>query len=204
MHPVRTFRLTEIQPPNRANSTNGPIEFFGEHLDLEIGCGVGWHPIQYAQQNPLRDLIAIEHTRTKFARFRSRFAHHPNLHNLFPIHADAVRWVAHHLPVDSVSRIFILYPNPEPKAPNRRWFRMPFMQQLLKVLKPGGEITLASNEPTYILEAIEYARKHWSLKVLESRSFDSAQPLPGIPRTHFDKKYLQRGQTCFDVRFLKP
>ena len=39
-------------------------------LDIEIGCGVGMHPLRYAKENPSRTLLAIEHTRTRFNTFK--------------------------------------------------------------------------------------------------------------------------------------
>jgi len=195
---VREFNLSRIEPPNGPdvaawlNADRAPV-------DLEIGCGVGWHPIQYAKNHPHRRLIAIEHTRAKFERFASRLEKHPDLANLLAVHADAIRWVAHRLPPESIEHVFFLYPNPEPKAPNRRWLRSPFLHCLLPKLKPGGRITLASNEKWYIDEAREWAENAWGLREMETRSFSGGQP-----RTHFEKKYLARGQTCFDVNWMKP
>jgi len=174
-------------------------------LDLEIGCGVGWHPIRYASENDGRRLIAIERTRAKFDRFRSRLARHPTLANLLAIHADATRWVPNALVPESIDRCFLLYPNPEPKAPGRRWFRMPFMHRLLATLRPGGEITLATNEEWYWQESLEFATRHWGLEIMEARSYRIGTiPTDDVPRTHFEKKYLARGETCHDTRLRKP
>lgn len=195
---VREFNLTQVEPPN-APAIGAWLEASRAPVDLEIGCGVGWHPIQYARNHPERRLIAIEHTRAKFDRFASRLETHPELGNLLAVHADAIRWVAHRLPPESIERVFFLYPNPEPKAPNRRWLRSPFMHCLLPKIKPGGEIILATNEKSYIDEARDWAANAWHLQEVRARSFTE-----GSPRTHFEKKYLTRGQTCFDVKWSKP
>ena len=75
------------------------------------------------------------------------------------------------------------------------------MHQLLKVLKPGGEIRIASNDQDYICEAIEWAEKAWPLEVFLKDSFD--QSTFKSPRTHFEKKYLLRGENCFEAGFRK-
>lgn len=160
--------------------------------------------MRYANENPDRKLIAIEHTRAKYAKFKSRVEHHPELHNLLPVHADAVRWVSHVLKPSSVSRILLLYPNPEPKAANKRWLRSPFFHRLMEVLAPGGEVILATNEIEYWREALEYGENFWGLHIRSRREFTQANQPPGVPRTHFEKKYLLRGETCFDVVFAKP
>ena len=109
MTEIRSFRAEKIRKPrNFIEPKFAP----GIPLDLEIGCGVGWHPIHYARQNPDRFLVAIEHTRTRFESFERRTVRHPELKNLMAIHADAIEWVTHVLMPESVERIFLLYPNP--------------------------------------------------------------------------------------------
>ena len=198
--PVRPFNLALVEKPEALRLP--PAELMKGPVDLEIGCGVGWHPIRYALANPGRSLIAIEHTRAKFERFESRLAGHEVIPNLFPVHADAVRWVSHALTPGSIDRCFLHYPNPEPKAANKRWFRMPFMHRLIEILKPGGEIVLATNEEWYWQEALEWAEKQWGLVITDKRSFKAVDSQE--PRTHFERKYLQRGETCFDLSVRKP
>ena len=165
-------------------------------LDLEIGCGVGWHPVTYAKQNHERTLIAIEHTREKFQKFSARAEKHA-LTNLIPVHADAVRYVTHAISPQSIDRVFILYPNPEEQASNKRWLRMPFFSELLSKVKVGGTVQLATNIAHYAEEAKQYATGVWGLACI-------AESNPKTPRTHFEKKYLERGETCFDLIFQKP
>lgn len=200
---VRPFQAEKIEPPTGFKDFRWPSTFQdGAPIDVEIGCGVGWHPIQYTKANPDRRLVAIEHTREKFESFQGRVEKHPSLSNLLPIHADATRWITHAFPIDGdlrVDRFFILYPNPEPNSPNKRWHRMPFFRRLIDVLKPGGTIELATNIESYAKEAVEYGRNAWNLEVVENKSFTER-----APRTHFEKKYLLRGETCFNVIFRKP
>jgi tRNA (guanine-N7-)-methyltransferase len=200
---VRPFNREQVDPPFDANSFSWPKTFTeSAPLDLEIGCGVGWHPIRYAERNPGRRLIAIEHTREKFESFQGRFEKH-GLTNLLPVHADAVRWVHHHLKNESIDRVFLLYPNPEPGNPSKRWLRAPFFHRLLEVMKPGAELTLATNIESYFKEALEYGENFWKLGISRQRTIVNPPP-DGIPRTHFEKKYLARGESCFDVTFRKP
>ncbi len=196
---VRTFNAAAVEPP-LVHTPLPPSFLDGSPLDLEIGCGVGWHSIQYANAHPGRRLIAIEHTREKFLSFQRRALSHPALATrLLPVHADAIRWITHMIEPCSLDAIFILYPNPEPKAANQRWFRMPFFHQLLGTLKPGATIHLATNVAAYALEAEQYAANAWNLKLENRNELTSSL----TPRTHFEKKYLARGETCFDLTFSK-
>lgn len=169
-------------------------------LDIEIGCGVGLHPIQYHGQYPERTLVAIEHTREKFEKFERRFINHGSPKNLMPIHANGISWVSQQLPHDSVDRFYFLYPNPNPKPGdlNKRWYAMPFMHKVMEILKPGGEIILATNEKFYRDEAMEYFLEEWGLKLKEEKELTKGF----AHRTHFEKKYLERGETCYNLIFI--
>ncbi len=166
-------------------------------LDLEIGCGAGYHPIQYALNHPHRNLIAIEKTVRKFTKFLVHFRKYPRLYNLYPIHANAISWIAKHIAPEEVEHCFIFYPNPYPKTRhhNQRWYAMPFMGFLLSRLKSHGTITLATNILDYWQEAQKYFTQVWHLEIVSS-SILSAE---FIPRTHFEKKYLSRGEVCYNL-----
>ncbi len=172
-----------------------PKEVFDVHqdIDLEIGSGTGDFAISYSQSNPNRFLIAIERTSNKFDTFKNKA--HPA--NLLPLHADARSVVVHCIPEKSLKRIFLLYPNPYPKKKqaNQRWHNMPFFDFLLTRLQKNGEITFATNIEDYYLDFVESIKSKENLKLLETRliSCDST------PRTAFEKKYLLRGEKCWNV-----
>ena len=142
---ARTFRADRIPAPTSDTSRLASAEIRrhladGRSVDLEIGCGVGWHPIRYASENPERVLVAIERTAEKFGKFRDRLRRHAALPNLLPVHADAVAFISHFVPDATIDRIFLYYPNPNPKNAAARWIRMPFFGTLAKKLRPGGRI----------------------------------------------------------------
>lgn len=177
-----------------------PLGKYGA-VDVEIGCGVGFHPIRYALENPDRQLIAFERTKEKYAKFLGRLAGHPPLPNLVPVHGDAVAWIAHGLGPASVDRYFILYPNPYPKESqrNRRFHEMPFFSHLVKTLKVKGSLTLSTNVPALAVEARERITQGWGLSLEE----ETVVPATERPRTHFEKKYLARGDTCWNLIFRR-
>ncbi len=166
-------------------------------IDLEIGCGVGWHPIRYARENPDRTLVAIERTAEKFGKFRDRLERNPALPNLIPVHADAVAWTVHHVPDAACDRIFILYPNPNPKNASARWVRMPFFSHLVKKLRAGGRIEIRTNIPDYAEEVREFAPGRGLTLFSERKVLLADLASPKDARTHFERKYLERGETCF-------
>ncbi|ODN42783.1 class I SAM-dependent methyltransferase [Piscirickettsia litoralis] len=170
-------------------------------LDIEIGCGVGMHPLMYAKSHPERFLIAIEKTREKFGKFSNKNNTFGPYQNLLPIHGNTTYWLPQHIGPEEVDQYFILYPCPYPKAAqaNKRWFNMPFMAYLIDTLKPGGKITMATNEKFYFDEAFEQAKNTWKLAILSAETL--AQNFPA--RTHFEKKYLERGESCYQLVIQK-
>ncbi len=164
---------------------------------LEIGAGRGLHAVQFAQANPDKQLIAIERTRVKYEDFSKR-SKKEKLDNLTPVHADAIPWVVHALPPQSLNGVFLLYPNPEPKNAQQRWLNMPFFEFLLSRLKPEAKIVLATNIKDYFEEAIEQTKQAWQLPY---KSFEVDKD---SKRTHFEIKYLARGEACYQLEITKP
>lgn len=169
---------------------------------VEIGCGVGWHSIQFASQNPKVGLVAIERTAAKFERFQHRIHAHNTLENICGINADATHFIDQNFPASTIDEVFLLYPNPEPKAVNRRWFRSPFLSRLAESMRPGARLHLATNIASYAHEAEEYAG-FAGLTVASHREVSNVID-PGFkPRTHFEKKYFDRGETLCLLEFRK-
>jgi tRNA G46 methylase TrmB len=203
---MRPFRAERLRPPpalgefldvwQKREPLNAPV-------DLEIGSGVGWHAIQQVQFAPDRFLIAVEKTREKFEKMTARIERNRaksgrNLSQLFPVHADAVAFAVHAVAEASVDRIFLYYPNPCSKNPAARWLRMPFFGFLLSRLRNGGTIALRTNLRSYFEESIELAETFWGLEVISRREFTREEVPPANAMTHFERKYLERGETCFE------
>ncbi|WP_127717103.1 hypothetical protein [Halobacteriovorax sp. HLS] len=195
---MRKFSIDNIPKPKIDS-----FEYPSLPLDIEVGCGVGLHPIQYSGANPDRYLVALEHTRDKFEKFHRRFINHGSPTNLLPLHENAISWISHVLEKETVSKYFFLFPNPNPKPAhqNKRFHAMPFMQQVIHTLRPDGEIIFATNELFYAQECKEFMTSTWKLQLIESKEITSRDGVRG--RTHFERKYLERGQTIYNLTFKK-
>ncbi|HJP46744.1 MULTISPECIES: SAM-dependent methyltransferase [Acinetobacter] len=188
---IRQFQAHRMQAPRDFQQIpNTPI-------CVEIGAGKGKHALLFTGQNPQTTLYAIERTKEKFLAMQKQ--HQLEVREyLNPIHADALPWIVHALFPAQVEHFFILYPNPEPHNPAQRWLNMPFFEFLISRLKPNGTITLASNIPEYIDEAEQQLIELWKLPYEKQKiASDSA-------RTHFEIKYLERGELCQQLLITKP
>lgn len=193
MNLLRTFEPSRVPRPPLVPETHAWSKF--AYLDLEVGAGNGMFAEEYCLLHSERALLSLERT-----FLRSQALMNRRQPNLFSYRVDAVNFVTHFLPSQSVNRIFILYPNPYPKAKqsNLRWHNMPFMECLLSRLKSGGELNIATNILSYRNEALVAMCQRWDLRLTLSESF------VGLPRTAFERKYLARGEECWNMVFVKP
>jgi tRNA (guanine-N7-)-methyltransferase len=198
---MREFSSTHIPKPVLSFELNLSKAGY-KAVDLEIGAGQGLHAIQYCQANPERLLLAVEKTNNRFERLAQRSKTHPHLTNLIALHTDAVAFVSHYLGDQTLDRVFLLYPNPYHKAKqaNLRWHNRPFLARLIRAMKPGAEFTLATNLAWYAEEAREAMTTRWNLELIHFATVDPAL----APRTHFEKKYLNRNETCWNLLLRKP
>tara|TARA_R110000868_G_scaffold159516_2_gene388390 strand:- start:177 stop:749 length:573 start_codon:yes stop_codon:yes gene_type:complete len=187
---MREFKTDSIPLPR--SEVLAPLGTF----NLEIGCGAGLHPILFNKENPQKTLVAIERTREKFVKFQGRYQAHGNPAGIIPIHDDAINWITHRVKPKSLEQVFILYPNPEPSNKNQRFAHMPFMEYLVTRLTNDGKIILATNIESYAKECIDYFPSY-GLEL----SLENTPEKPG--RTHFERKYLNRDEKCYNLVFTK-
>lgn len=190
-HYPRVFNLDAIRPPRdfvAPTFQDMPIAF-------EIGAGKGKHAVLFATQNPTVQLYALERTREKAHAHLKKGEILPNLQF---IHSDAIAWAVYALPPKSLSQVFVLYPNPEPKNRNQRFVNMPFFEFLLSRMADGARLTLASNIESYIDEVCDALDAVWCVP------FSRAKVPASSARTHFEVKYLARGECCEEVVLTKP
>lgn len=205
---MRAFDSSRIPFPKGYEDFKVPTGF--EAYVLEIGAGVGWHAVMWAKNHPQDCIVAVEHSRERFAKLEGRSENmaaksDEPAPNLFPIHADAESFVVHCLPRETLDRVFLLYPNPYPKQSqsNKRWHNMPFMSELLSRLKTDGLIEMATNEDFYAAEYFDQMLGEWKLELVsEERVSKDADP-DFLPRTHFEKKYYERGEMLHLFVFRK-
>ncbi|WP_296403515.1 methyltransferase [Psychrobacter sp.] len=213
------LKTDAVVKPATINNVNHAIKLddYSRPLIVEIGAGKGMHACLYAKKYPKHDLIAIERTENKFSAFSNMMQSVNNevarLDNLVAVHADAIPYCVYAIPAQSVSVFYLLYPNPEPKNSNQQWLNMPFFEFLLSRLKPNGKVILASNINEYvdngkvilasnINEYVDNAY-HQSIDTWCLKTKRAEVPLES-KRTHFEIKYLARGETCWQLDMIKP
>ena len=206
-HPLRARqqRLLEVTLPRlrlspEAAAADPRVAFPGpvDEVWLEVGFGGGEHALAQAAANPRAGLIASEVFENGLCSLLSRLVPEggedtaPLPPNLLLWDADARRLLAT-LPEASLDRLFLLFPDPWPKARHakRRFIHPALLPAVARALKPGAEWRIATDDPTY---------QAWVVEVMGGTDLFEAPPPAaarpeGWPPTRYEAKALRDGRT---------
>ncbi|MBN2433255.1 MAG: hypothetical protein JXQ27_17425 [Acidobacteria bacterium] len=164
-------------------------------VHVEIGCGRAKNLINLSPQQPHTLYIGTERDNHRF-QAASRRAERLARPNLLILRRDVVPLVAFNFPDSTVDEYDLFYPDPWPRYRHRRrrWYRHPFVLELLRTLKQGGSIRLTSDRLFYVQEAAWMFGVYLNcrLELLEHVQVHSN-------RTHFESKYLQQGRRLYEL-----
>lgn len=159
---------------------------------LEVGFGGGEHAAEQAAANPDVGILASE----VFVNGVASLLNHCDrmaLRNI-RIFADDVRHLFPALPDACAEKIFVLFPDPWPKTRHaeRRFIGPDNMPQLSRLLIDGGELRVASDDPTYIGWALGQLGSYPDFELTVSRGLRPE----GWPPTRYEAKAIKAGREC--------
>ena len=200
--------LVEEWLPRLSVPDAGPLDartLFGDDrpLQVEIGFGSGEHLAAQAEAQPERGLIGCEPFLNgvvgALGHIRER-----NLTNVRLHMGDALS-VLERLPDASLDCVYLLHPDPWPKARHakRRMVNPGPLVLIAAKLKPGGEFRLGTDDPTYC---------RWSMMVMNGRSdFEWLAKTPrdfldrsaDWPETRYERKARRQGHEVWYFRYAR-
>ena len=164
---------------------------------LEVGFGGGEHTLAQTAAHPQAGLIGCEVFENGLCSLLSRLVP-PNgeadapLPGNLRLWADDARALLRRLPAASLDRLFLLFPDPWPKARHakRRFVHPALLPELGRVLRGGAEWRIATDDPTY---------QGWVAEVLAGQPFFSVPPPAatrpaGWPPTRYEAKAIAAGR----------
>jgi tRNA (guanine-N7-)-methyltransferase len=162
--PLRAARQTLVETllPRISVPADAPIDpaaLFGDDRPvwLEIGFGGGEHLAWQAAANPDVGLIGAEPYLNGVAAMLA----HVETGGLVNVRLwpDDARMLLDRFAPQSLSRVFILFPDPWRKSrhADRRLVSRPTLDRLAVLMRPGAELRLASDDPLY---------RHWMLDAI--------------------------------------
>lgn len=176
--------------------------FGGKPVWLEVGFGGGEHMVHQAVMNPDVGLIGAEPFINGVAMLlgKIRKAGAENIR----IHPGDARDLMDVLPEGSISKAFLLYPDPWPKARHhrRRFVTPEHLGPLHRCLAPGAEFRIATDIPDYVRQALEEVPKA-GIEWLAERPSDWREPWDDWISTRYEQKALREGRVPHYLTFRR-
>ncbi|WP_334160617.1 tRNA (guanosine(46)-N7)-methyltransferase TrmB [Phenylobacterium sp.] len=157
---------------------------------LEIGFGGGEHMAAQAAKHPDVLILGAEPFQNGVAS-ALRHIDEQGLTNVRVKDGDA-RELLSHLPDASLDRVFILFPDPWPKARHhkRRLLQADVVAELARVLKPGGKLRFASDWADYVDWSLERLTANPAFRWAADRAADWRTPPADHVTTRYEEKRL--------------
>jgi len=166
-------------------------------LWLEVGFGAGEHALAQIARHPEAGLIACEVFDNGICSLLSHLVPEggeasASLPGNLRLWTEDARTLLRLLPDGCLDRLFLLFPDPWPKARHakRRFVHPALLPLLARVLRSGAEWRVASDDPTY---------QAWVTEVMaEQTLFDAPPPATDRPEdwppTRYEAKALREGR----------
>ena len=196
--------LPQIQVPPEGDITS--TRLFGDDrpLHFEIGFGSGEHLADRADLLPDHGLIGAEPFLNGVA---AALAHIRDKHlaNVRLWRGDALD-VMQRIPDGSLSFVYLLHPDPWPKARHakRRMVNDRPVDLIATKLKPSGEFRLATDDPTYLTWSLMVMQRHGhQFEWLAKRPNDFLEPSGGWIETRYGAKARREGRSPYYLRYVR-
>lgn len=200
--------LDELLPQYRLPEGSDPLDWsavFGRRapVAMEIGIGGGEALMGLGRRHPDWDWVGVDVYPPGIGKLLLALEAEP-LPNVRVDLTDAVALLRERVPDRSLDAVYVLFPDPWPKARHRkrRLIQQPFLDLLAERMSPGAELFLATDWE-------EYAQ--WMMAALEAHSgFVNthgpeafAPRCPDRPLTKFERRGAEQGHEVFDLHFRR-
>jgi tRNA (guanine-N7-)-methyltransferase len=172
-------------------------------LWFEIGFGGSEHLIWQARENPGVDVWGAEPFLNGAAKAVSA-VDELGLTNVRLLQGDG-RIVLDGLPDQALARLFVLFPDPWPKARHnkRRLITEEFLEDAYRVLKPGGVFRFASDIIDYVDWTLTRVKNHGGFSWTPKQVSDWRVRGPDWPGTRYEAKAVREGRESHYFEFIR-
>ena len=176
-------------------------EIFDERpVWLEIGFGAGEHLVHQAKLNPDIGFIGCEPYQNGVAQLMGKLITNP-CENIKLYDGD-VRYIFDVLAKNSISKVFLLYPDPWPKKRHhrRRFVTQEFLIPLYESMKPGSILRIATDIDDYVRQALQEVPRA-GFQWLATDASDWRIPWQDWVSTRYELKALNQERTPHYLTF---
>ncbi|MDE3117125.1 MAG: tRNA (guanosine(46)-N7)-methyltransferase TrmB, partial [Pseudomonadota bacterium] len=109
------------------------------------------------------------------------------------LHVGDARDIIEALPASSLGKVMILFPDPWPKTRHhkRRFIQSAMLDALARVMKPGAELRFATDDPGYLVWALERLVAHPQFAWTATRADDWRKRPAAWPQTRYEAKAIK-------------
>lgn len=196
-------RLEAPDGPLTARALFGDADNLGRELELEIGFGGGEHLAWQAEQRPHVGFIGAEPFLNGIVALLGHIRDR-SLANVRLYRGDALD-VLERLPDASLSRVYLLHPDPWPKARHakRRFVNDAPLDFVAAKLRPGGEFRLGTDDPTYCRHALAVMARRTDFAWQAQAAGDFLARPADWPETRYERKARANGHEVWYFRYRR-
>jgi len=167
-------------------------------VEMEIGMGKGTFITEQARARPEVNFFGIEWARW-YWRYASDRLRRNGCLNARTVRAEAGFFLAEFVADASLSVLHVYFPDPWPKKRHhkRRLIQPPFIQQVERILCPGGRAQIVTDHQEYF-EQIESVVRDSRLTVVDYHRPGSAGEGEFVG-TNFERKYRRDGRPFYAI-----
>ncbi len=206
LRPTQQRHLAEILPrlrlpgvaldenPDRKTIDPVALAHGARAVWLEIGFGGGEHLHAMAKAHPDVRFLGCEPFVNGVAMLLGKIA--TDDPGNVRIHPGDVRDLVEVLATGTLGRVYLLYPDPWPKARHhkRRFASSGTLAELARVMAPGAELRLATDIPDYAEHAVAAAAEAGCFEPVVTGAPAWHAAWPGWPGTRYETKALREGR----------
>ena len=201
--------LPQVSVPEEGPVTSERLFGHPAPLHFEIGFGGGEHLAQRADMLPDHGFVGAEPFLNGVAQALVHISGddgaHPPLPNVRLHHGDALP-VLRRVPDGALSFVYLLHPDPWPKARHakRRMMNDGPLDLIAAKLKPGGEFRFGTDHPVYLRHALMVMRRHADRFEWLVEGPQDWQNRPGVwPETRYEAKARKQGHEVWYFRYRR-
>jgi tRNA (guanine-N7-)-methyltransferase len=170
---------------------------------LEIGFGGGEHLVWQAKAHTHVGLVGCEPFEDGVIKLLGAIERE-GLANI-RVCPDDARPLLRLLPSASLGRVFILFPDPWPKKRHhkRRIVSPATLAEIARILRPGGELRIATDVAAYAAAILQVAMHNRQLRWTAQGPEDWRSRGPDWPETRYEAKAASAGRRCYFFRFQR-
>lgn len=202
LSPTRQAALELLEPLWSLDVDGPPLDapaVFGRQAPvvLEVGCGAGENALAAASTRPDIDVIAAEVHTPGIARVLAHIEAN-GLTNLRVVHGDALEFCAR-LATASLDEVWVFFPDPwpKPRQRQRRIVHLDRLGPLLRCLRPGGLMRMATDIDDYVEQMVQVC------DALPELDGGIVERWDGRVMTRFEIKGIDAGRTITDLAYRR-